>query len=670
MSKFSSTAMNRRKLLMAAGAVVMPAVLAACGGGGGGGGSSGGGGGGGSSSTSSSTSSSSSSSSSTTVSAFIVVDQFGYLPTRAKIAVVRDPQTGFDSADSFNPGATYEVVNAATNAVVLTGTAVAWKSGATDASSGDKAWHFDFSSVTTVGDYFIRDNQRGDRSAQFRIATDVYAPVLRAAVRAFYYQRASTTKLAVHAGAGWADGLSHNGPLQDKNARLFSAPGDVSTERDLSGGWYDAGDLNRYTSWNASYVITLLHTYFENPGIWNVSYNIPESGNGLPDLLNEIKWGLDWMKRMQNSDGSVLSIIGVAHASPPSAATGQSLYGPANTSATRISAAAFALAAKVFSGVSGQSAYATDLLDRAEKAWTWCEANPNVQFRNNDAGYSSQGLGAGQQEVDDYGRLAYALSAAVYLYDATGKAAYNTWFNANYQQAHLFLWTYASPYENLVQASMLYYANLGSATSTTAANIRSTYVTAMNGSDNWGAVTAVTDPYLAHLGTYTWGSNNTKSNQGDMFAALAQFSLGTHTAAENLNAASHFIHYIHGVNPLGKCYLSNMATLGAENSVDQFFHTWFTDKSALWDSVKDSTYGPPPGFVVGGANPQYNWQSGCPGLNPACGTAAPSPPTGQPAQKSYKDFNDTWPLNSWEVTENSNGYQSAYIRLLARFVSV
>jgi len=41
---------------------------------------------------------------------------------------------------------------------------------------------------------------------------------------------------------------------------------------------------------------------------------------------------------------------------------------------------------------------------------------------------------------------------------------------------------------------------------------------------------------------------------------------------------------------------------------------------------------------------------------------------GQPPQKSYKDFNSGWPLNSWTVSENSNGYQAAYIRLLSKFV--
>jgi endoglucanase len=112
-----------------------------------------------------------------------------------------------------------------------------------------------------------------------------------------------------------------------------------------------------------------------------------------------------------------------------------------------------------------------------------------------------------------------------------------------------------------------------------------------------------------------------------------------------------------------------MGAFGAENSIDQFFHSWFADGSALWDSVSGSTYGPAPGFLVGGPNPsQYDWDDRCPGISPLCGPARPSPPYGQPAQKAYLDFNTGWPLNSWPLSENSNGYQTAYIRLLARFV--
>jgi hypothetical protein len=108
--------------------------------------------------------------------------------------------------------------------------------------------------------------------------------------------------------------------------------------------------------------------------------------------------------------------------------------------------------------------------------------------------------------------------------------------------------------------------------------------------------------------------------------------------------------------------------------VNEFYHGWFADGSSRWDRVGTSTYGPPPGFLTGGPNPQYDWDGCCPSgcgtaeNNARCGTTRPSPPYGQPTQKSYLDFNTSWPLNSWSVTENSDGYQVAYIRLLSHFV--
>ena len=142
------------------------------------------------------------------------------------------------------------------------------------------------------------------------------------------------------------------------------------------------------------------------------------------------------------------------------------------------------------------------------------------------------------------------------------------------------------------------------------------------------------------------------------------------------NAALGYIHYIHGVNPFNMVYLSNMYDFGGDSCVNEFYHSWFDNGSAKWDRVGTSLYGPPPGFVPGGPNPSYNWDGCC--VTPNCGSAANnavcasenlSPPQGQPKQKSYKDFNTSWPLNSWEVTENSCGYQVSYLKLLSKFVN-
>lgn len=603
--------------------------------------------------------------SSTPLTPFIVVDQFGYLPSAKKVAVIRDPAIGFDSQSHFAPGKVYQVVDEVTGKVVFQGAPVAWHDGALDPSSGDHAWQFDFSGVVAPGRYRIRDKQMAYDSVTFAIAANVYKPILVQAVRMLYYQRAGFAKEARYAGAGWADKPSLMGRGQDTEARLYSAKGDKSTARDLHGGWFDAGDFNRYTRWSGDYVVGLLHAYHESPTAFTDDFNIPESGNGIPDLLDEVKWEVEWLKRMQNDDGSLLSVIGSASASPPSAATAPSFYGPASTSATYAGAAAFAYAAKTYAQFPQLKTFSDDLKTRAAKAWVWAKANPHVLFYNNDRRDHSEGLAAGQQEVNDYGREMEAVAAAVYLFDLTEETVYRDYVDAHYRDNHIFTNRQTLDFDYTQTAPLVYYASLAGATPATAAAIEDAFA---KGFEDSGWKAAESDPYLAHISGYGWGSNSIESNHGDIFGDEALYGLGSYSPADAMTAAAGYLHYIDGVNPLGKVYLSNMKAFGASNSVDRFFHGWYAHGSPIWGSVRESKFGPPPGYLVGGANPHYNWARGCPDLNPGCGQAPPSPPVGQPPMKAYADFNDSWPIDSWEVTEPSISYQTAYIRLLARFV--
>ena len=599
-------------------------------------------------------------------STFIVVDQFGYLPSSEKIAVLRDPETGFDAAESYTPAASYALVDAATDTVVLEGAPTPWNGGAVDEASGDKAWWFDFSSVTTPGEYYVLDATNGLRSDTFRIAADVYSEVLKHAVRTFFYQRAGFAKEAQYAGENWADGASHT---QDESARVYNDKDNAATERDVSGGWYDAGDYNKYTNWTAHYVIELLRAYRERPSAFTDDYGIPESGNGTADIVDEARFGLAHLERLQEDDGSVISIVGLAGASPPSAATDASLYGTPSTSSTLSAAAAYAYGAIAFREL-GDDAYADALVERAENAWTWAEANPNVIFRNNDQAEGTQGLGAGQQEVDDNGRKLKKLQAAVYLYKATNTAAYKTYFDANYDKAgYGVLNNYAAAWEAEHHEFFLDYLALESA-SAPATAFKSAFVTGMTSSaDNFGMLTGHPDPYLSYIKDYTWGSNAHKSRTGLLFYTFVTHDLDAAKKADAERAAARYVHYIHGVNPLGLVYLTNMGAYGASKSASQIYHTWFHDGTD-WDEAGVSAKGgPPPGFLAGGPNPSYAVDGCCASscsTNPLCEEL--SPPVGQPAQKSYRDFNSTWPGNSWAVTENSNGYQVAYIRLLSKFV--
>jgi hypothetical protein len=73
------------------------------------------------------------------------------------------------------------------------------------------------------------------------------------------------------------------------------------------------------------------------------------------------------------------------------------------------------------------------------------------------------------------------------------------------------------------------------------------------------------------------------------------------TAAKADSSAMGYLRYIHGVNPFGLVYLTNMKLAGAEHSTSTMWHSWFAHSSARWARVSDAMPGPPPGYLVGGA---------------------------------------------------------------------
>jgi hypothetical protein len=606
-------------------------------------------------------------------SSYLLIDQFGYLPQSTKTAIIKNPKRGLDSNVPFTPGSVYQVVDAQTNLPVFEGSPVKYNEGHTDSDSGDQLWWFDFSPVSASGKYYILDVENNVKSCPFVISETVYNEILKHAVRMFFYQRAGFEKEARYAGEAWADNASHVGTLQDKNCRLYNKRNDATTERDLHGGWYDAGDYNKYTSWTATYIETMLLAYLENPDVWTDDYNIPESGNGIPDLLDEARWGMDWLLRMQETDGSLLCVVGLSGDSPPSAATGQSLYGPATTMATLSAIKAYALGYKVYSRI-GMTEYAEQLRTVALKAWEWAKQNPEVIFHNNSSSNGSTGLGAGDQEVDgSYNREAIRITAALYLYEMTGDRDFLSVFENGYTVLPLFAWNnFVQQYWHSDQCLFMYYLSLDGVSETIKSRVKTALKTGFNKTDDYAGKIGK-DGYRSYIRDYNWGSNKYKSDYGLTFYLWSALSLEPDKNELFTGAAEDYLHYIHGVNPMGLVYLTNMNSNGASNSLTEIYHTWFCDKSSQWDKAGYSVYGPAPGFLSGGPNENYTWDGCCPqncgssGNNALC--TAEEIPVDQPAAKMYKDFNTNWPLNSWAITEPSCGYQISYIRLLSKYVT-
>jgi hypothetical protein len=508
------------------------------------------------------------------------------------------------------------------------------------------------------------------RSEDFVINENIYNELINTALKTFYYQRCGTAKSSIYVGDAYADTECH---IQDLNAKFIEDPTNISLEKDMSGGWHDAGDYNKYVNFAIVPVLDLLFSYEFNPEAWTDDVDIPESSNGIPDLLDEVKYELDWLSKMQDTDGGVYSIVGVenyATASPPSADNATRFYGDKSTSATRSAACMFAFAAKQFSKINNPTAqsYVSDLTTKAENAWNWAITNPSETY------YNSGIIGGGEQEEDMYTSDMRKLMAAIFLYDLTGNTTYKTYVENNYDDSHMIQWGFVYPFEHLIQLSLLYYAHLDGVDVTVADDIKSTYKTSVESSaDNMPAFTNDLDPYYSYVedANYVWGSNRVKSNSGIMYQAYKHFNINpaNNTIAANYEAS--YLHYIHGLNPNGFTYLTNMQSLGSSKSANTIYHGWFTDGSSDWDHVLESTYGPPPGFVPGGPNPSWSLDACCPAgcgaSNPDCITL--TPPDGQPALKSYRDWNTSWPQNSWEITENAIGYQGSYLLLLSSKVN-
>ena len=145
---------------------------------------------------------------------FIKVDQFGYLPSSKKVAVISDPQVGYNSAESFTPGTgtnQYQVRRWDNDAIVYSGTISAWNGGQTHTQSGDRGWYFDFTSVSAAGSYYVFDVSNNVGSYRFEINDNVYEEVLKQAIRSFFYQRINFAKQSPYTNTKWADGACLEG---------------------------------------------------------------------------------------------------------------------------------------------------------------------------------------------------------------------------------------------------------------------------------------------------------------------------------------------------------------------------------------------------------------------------------------------------------------------------
>ncbi|MBM4092511.1 MAG: glycoside hydrolase family 9 [Planctomycetes bacterium] len=577
----------------------------------------------------------------------ITVDQFGYLPDMAKVAVISDPQNGYNAADDYTPGAQLEVRRKSDGTVVIKGAPVAWKEGAVHEDSGDRGWWFDFSRVTEPGEYYVFDPSTNLRSPVFKVAEDVYYPILRTAVRMYYFQRENMALEAKHTEGPWNDAAVLT---QDSRARSQQAKEDVSGERDLSGGWMDAGDTNKYPTFMAEVIHPLLYAYTTNPKAFGDDFNIPESGNSQPDLLDEIKFELEWLKKMQDEDGGVFIKMGnidYSGVSPLSNDKRQRYYGPKSSASSLWTAGNFAHAARVYSRFETWKPFADDLKARALKAWAWYESHPREYAPDNGEIKS----GSANRDAGDHDRMEGF--AAIHLFALTRDAKFHDIIKKRAGQSRQMSEGVWSVYEAGSAEALLDYARMDSADPA----LRDRILNRLADSSRNGHLVAPADADLyrawINAGAYHWGSCVPRSAYGFVALQAAQYLPNADQTLLKTRAAD-ILHSFHGVNPFSAVMLTNMGKLGAELSLMRLYHE-------RWGAGSKWSTNPAPGYVVGGPNQSFG------------GTSKNNDGSvewikRQPRAKCYADYNLGWPEASWELSEPAIYYQAAYIRLLSGFV--
>jgi hypothetical protein len=379
---------------------------------------------------------------------------------------------------------------------------------------------------------------------------------------------------------------------------------------------------------------------------FRISHNIPESGNGIPDILDEVKYELDWLKKMQEDDGGAIIKVGNTDwnvATPPSTDKRPRYYGPKCSSSTIALAGMFAHAVIVLSEFPGLTGYCEDLETRAGKAWEWYQHNPhcdtcdNGEIKAGDADYSL--------DIQDQMEVV----SAIYLFALTRESPYHNVIKRNFYFTSPFYDPHHALYFSHQEDALLYYTTLPYADDDVKKAILSHRAKQGMGMELY-RYSEPDDLYMAYLpaALYNWGSNNPRAALGSANYDFISYNLNPEKRTGYLDRASGILHYFHGVNPLGIVYLSTMYECGAEYCSDMLWHNWFSDGSP-WGK------NPPPGYVPGGPNRAY--------------TGSFIELSAQPIQKCYCNWNKGWPENSWEITEPAINYQASYVKLLSKFIS-
>lgn len=496
----------------------------------------------------------------TIVSEVIRINQIGYYPHSVKEFVLADIE-----------GESFELLNAQKE-VVFSGKLIhkgTWQ------ASGEKVMMGDFSEFKTPGNYTILiDDELA--SYPFEIKENLYQEALLAAVKSYYFQRASMPIEEAYGGK-YARAAGH----ADDACKFHPSTGKTGGSLNSSGGWYDAGDYGKYivnAALSTGQMLLLAEQYPE--AIKDGDLNIPESENAKSDLLDELKYELDWILTMQDDDGGVyhkLTALGFSGFIMPADYDLERWVIGKGTAATLNFAAVLAQASRIYQNIDPQ--WSAQALASSKKAWQWALANDDVAY-NNPKDVSTGPYDDNIFEDDFYW-------AAAELFITTKEQKYQDYLLEHpqeYQHQLTNSWKFFirnNAFHSLIENSDLLKEEL-------AVELKLSHLKLAD-----GILTQIKEnPYQVALERYEWGSNSDVLNQAMILCVAHRIS----GEEKYLAGAERINDYIYGKNATAYCFLT-----GFGSKKVMFPH----HRPSGADGVED----PIPGFIIGGPNEYRQDQS-------------------------------------------------------------
>ena len=499
---------------------------------------------------------------------FIRINQIGFYPEGPKKAVIVDVvANSFELLDTDGQ-------------VVYSGSV---KNKGVWSSSGENVRLVDFSDFKQTGDFILNIPNVGQHP--FTINYTFLKEPMKEISRYFYYNRASMEIAATYAGS-YARPKGHSDNVVRIHSSAATTTRPAGTIINASGGWYDAGDFGKYMSTAGISVYTLMSSYEQYPDYHaNLDLNIPESSNNVPDILDEAKYELDWMLKMQDpNDGGVyhkLATLGWAGNVMPHEENAARYVCGKSTQSTLEFAAALAHASIVFKAFETEfPGFSNTCKLAAIAAWDWAKDNPTEYAGTtcgsmNDVGSGSYGDSNTSQE--------WAWAAAE-LYLATGTMSYynDQRNNIRFNGFNAPTWT-----DERAMASVSLLVHQDKLTGNALSDLIAIENNLLNTVDDYVDYASQSSPYEMVMGVnpweFNWGSNGYVGNQG--WLLLTAYNL--FEDKDYLEAAITNVDYLLGRNATAYSFITGFGTKKVLNPHHRA-------------SKADGISTPLPGMVLGG----------------------------------------------------------------------